>query len=301
MKNRYLIIAVIVVVVAITICLFLLYSPRPVIKSPYSMAYDIERTYSAESSGASYKTVDDNYFFVDRILYYREDVTDRFDPEALACLLSKSMSRRTSRKHGSADILWEISIIRRNGPIHICLGQADSNSEKILNYWYQSGPCFQILDPIALMNSLEQLMKNNAKSTKVYLLSGENDFIKIDNGAIILSSGLEKFIGGELSIKGDLLSSVKNYTTEYFFYKDGEKTTFNKNTMLIDGSANGIRIGSDLGSTSSEKMFSADVWDMITNAEALYFSLNGTFVNGENFDYSFIVNVKNIFQDTAEK
>ena len=147
----------VLVFAVLAICAYILYFPRPVIKSPYSMAYDIERTYSEDGSyGVSYRTVDDDFFLISRILYKGEDVTERFDPEGVALLLNNTMSRRTTRRTGSADMLWEIDITRKNGPVHICLGQTDPYSGKTLNYWYQSGTHYQIIDPTNLIIILER-------------------------------------------------------------------------------------------------------------------------------------------------
>ena len=130
---------------------------------------------------------------------------------------------------------------------------------------------------------------------KVYSFSGENDFIQINNGAIILTPELEKFVGGDLSFKKDELSGIKNYKTEFYFFKDGIKTSINNNNVSIEGSEDGISVDSDLGSTSTKKIFHADVWGIITKAGSLHFSLSGTFMNGEKFEYSITVDVKDIF------
>ena len=42
-------------------------------------------------------------------------------------------------------------------------------------------------------------------------------------------------------------------------------------------------------------MFSEDVWQIIKEeAGALHFSLSGTFMNGNNFDYDIVICVKEI-------
>jgi hypothetical protein len=40
------------------------------------------------------------------------------------------------------------------------------------------------------------------KKTEIYSFSGENENIAINNGLIIVTDDLEKFIGGDLSFKG---------------------------------------------------------------------------------------------------
>lgn len=135
----------------------------------------------------------------------------------------------------------------------------------------------------------------NSGINKVYSLSGENDFIEINNGAIILASGIEKFVGGDLSFKEDELSGVKNYMTEFYFFMDGVKSTINNNIVSIEGSNDGTNISRDLGAVSAETLFSADVWDKITKTGPLYFSLSGAFMNGASFEYNIVVNITDIF------
>ena len=111
-------------------------------------------------------------------------------------------------------------------------------------------------------------INTNTQGTKVYALSGENDFIIISNGAIVLTSGLEKFVGGNLSFKGDGLEGIKNYITEFYFFMDGVKYNINNNVVSIEGSEDGIDITPDLGSTSAETIFSAAAWNTLTEAGA---------------------------------
>ena len=47
--------------------------------------------------------------------------------------------------------------------------------------------------------------------------------------------------------------------------------------------------------TAQVAIFSTDVWNLITETGPLHFSLSGTFMNGENFKYIIVVDVKDIF------
>jgi hypothetical protein len=47
--------------------------------------------------------------------------------------------------------------------------------------------------------------------------------IAINNGLIIVTDGMEKFTGGDLSFKGEEPSDVKDYFEKFFFYKDGNE------------------------------------------------------------------------------
>jgi len=141
-------------------------------------------------------------------------------------------------------------------------------------------------------NGIPSNENESGDRTKVYSISGENEFIVISNGEIIITAEFEEFVGGELSFKGEELSGIKDYRTEFYFYLNGDKTIINSNTSSIVGSEEGMSIAPDLGSTSSEKMFSAEVWDIITEPDSLHFSLSGTLINGETFEYSIVLNVR---------
>ena len=50
-------------------------------------------------------------------------------------------------------------------------------------------------DPAPATGSLDK--------SRVFVISGNNDQIEISDGVIILAPGLEQFVGGELSFKGE--------------------------------------------------------------------------------------------------
>ena len=128
--------------------------------------------------------------------------------------------------------------------------------------------------------------------SRVFAISGGNSHIEIRDGVIILTPGLEQFIGGELLFKGEELSGVKDFRTEFYFYLDGDKTVINSNIASIEGSEEGMIVNSNLGSTHSETMFSPEVWD--TMFESLHFTLSGTLMNGESFEHNITLNVTEI-------
>jgi len=128
---------------------------------------------------------------------------------------------------------------------------------------------------------------------KIYSFSGENEFIEINNGMIVITAGLEKFIGGDLLIKGEQPANVLSYSEKFYFFMDGgEENVIQNNIASIEGSAEGISIDANLGSTTAEKIFNAEVWDMLINS--LNFTLSGIFVNGERFEYSIVLDVKEV-------
>jgi len=142
---------------------------RPIIREPFSFAYDIVRTThvfgDTTSIVADYRTHDDVYVLIDRVHHNGVDVTDRFDHNALVELLASTMSQRAGvfGAYYVDDVLWEINLHHR-GPIHILLSRPDAVQE--LNYWYVSGdmPGYRILEPQAFSDALSQMMGDSGAS-----------------------------------------------------------------------------------------------------------------------------------------
>ena len=131
------------------------------------------------------------------------------------------------------------------------------------------------------------------KEIEVYSFCGANDAVMINNGLIIATDNFEKFIGGDLTFKGEEPSDVKYCVTKFFFYKDGVETTILSNAESIEGTTNGTKISPDMGSSSSENLFYDNDLELIK--KSLNFSASGTLMNGENFKYTVILNVKKAY------
>lgn len=131
------------------------------------------------------------------------------------------------------------------------------------------------------------------KKTEVYSFSGGNDFIEINNGVIVITDELEKFIGGDLSFKGEELSGVRQSVIKFYFYKDGIENIMFNNTVINEGASEGGHISPDTGSTSSKTLFNTEDWNLIKSS--LNFSLAGTFMSGESFEYNIALELKEVY------
>lgn len=129
--------------------------------------------------------------------------------------------------------------------------------------------------------------------TEVYSFSGENENISINNGLIIVTKDLEKFIGGDLSFKGEEPLDVKGYFERFFFYKDGNEETILNNATTTEGATEGLHISSELGSISSENLFYNNDLELIKGS--LNFLINGELINGESFEYDLTLVVKKVY------
>ncbi|MFZ7101652.1 MAG: hypothetical protein ACOWWO_03205 [Peptococcaceae bacterium] len=128
---------------------------------------------------------------------------------------------------------------------------------------------------------------------EIYSFSGENNTITINNGLIIVTDDLEKFIGGDLTFKGEEPSDVKYSFTKFYFYKDGVETTILSNSESIEGTTKGTYISPDMGSISSKNLFYGNDLEQIK--KSLNFSVSGIFMNGKNFEYNLVLDVKKAY------
>lgn len=129
--------------------------------------------------------------------------------------------------------------------------------------------------------------------TEVYSFSGENENIVINNGLIIVTDDLEKFVGGDISFKGEEPSNVKDYFVRFYFYKDGNEETIMNNATTSQGITKGLNISSDLGSISSKDLFFANDLELIVGS--LKFSISGNLIDGEDFEYDLSLIVKKVY------
>ncbi|MCL2397916.1 MAG: hypothetical protein FWC93_07630 [Defluviitaleaceae bacterium] len=159
--------------VAAGIWIFVMFLPRPIIRGPYSFAYDIVRTTHRDgatiSVGTTFQRHDDDYVLISRVEYRGEDVTEKFDHDALVELLAGTMSRRSRTQSGflASDVLWQVSVIHGGNSQDIILSRKDATRE--LNVWYSPGRprrtihvgayrwMHTILDPAALKDALEEM------------------------------------------------------------------------------------------------------------------------------------------------
>jgi len=128
---------------------------------------------------------------------------------------------------------------------------------------------------------------------EIYSFKGESDAVMINNGLITATDGLEKFIGGDLTFKGEQPSNIKNYITKFFFYREGVATTVLSNSGNVEGTTKGLRISSDMGSISSKDLFYDN--DLEQVKKSLNFLVSGTFINGEKFEYSVVLDVEKVY------
>lgn len=134
---------------------------------------------------------------------------------------------------------------------------------------------------------------NKQNRIEIYSFSGQNETLAINNGIIIVTNEMEKLIGGDLTFINEELSGVKEYNTRLYYYKDGDEVTISSNSASIEGSDDGMHIQSNLGSSSSKDLFYDN--DLELMIKSLNFTITGTYITGENFEYKAVLDVKKVY------
>jgi hypothetical protein len=128
---------------------------------------------------------------------------------------------------------------------------------------------------------------------EIYSFSGKNETITINNGLIIVTNDIEKFIGGDLSFNAEEPTDVQSYSGNFFFYKEGNKSSILSDSTTLQGTTEGQKIPSELGSISSKDLFYGNDLELVK--DSLNFSLRGKLMNGERFEYNLILDIKKAY------
>jgi hypothetical protein len=134
---------------------------------------------------------------------------------------------------------------------------------------------------------------NSQNSTEIYSFSGENAFVAVNNGLIIITDKVEKFVGGDISFKGEELAGVKSSNAKFYYYKDGEEMIIQSNSDSMKSSGEGAGIKRDLGTSASQDLFYENNQEPVI--DSLNFTLSGTFMTGETFEYRVPLEVEKIY------
>ena len=127
------------------------------------------------------------------------------------------------------------------------------------------------------------------KATGAYSFGGENGSIAISDGIIAIGREWEVFHGGILTFQGEEFSDVKESVITFYFYKGGVEQTILCHAVSVDGVPEGERISSDMGSVQAQTLYNNADWGLLKNT--LHFSLTGTRMNGECFEYYLPLNM----------
>lgn len=129
------------------------------------------------------------------------------------------------------------------------------------------------------------------KNTELYILSAEeHKDITLHDALIMIMPDEDSFIGGDVVFHKEL-TDVKYMTINYNYNENGQIIPFQGNVFSTEGSDQGMSFKSlDTGRTRGGSIKRKEFLN-----DTLHFSVEGTFMNGERFEYTTKVNVKKVY------
>ena len=121
---------------------------------------------------------------------------------------------------------------------------------------------------------------NEAQSLKVYSFSGENEYISVSNGVIILDGKNEICYGGDLKVISDVFVDITTYSTTIYI-NGSEKETLLSNSV-DDQTGGTIDFSGNIGKISGDIFKNRDADKLADN---LWFELKTTNLSGEENTY----------------
>ena len=120
---------------------------------------------------------------------------------------------------------------------------------------------------------------NEEQSLKVYSFSGENAYISVSNGVIILDGKDEICYGGDLKVMSDDFSDITTYSTT--IYINGSEKEILLSNGVDDQTGGTIDVSGNIGKISGDILGDSD--DKLT--DNLWFELKTTNLSGEENTY----------------
>ena len=121
---------------------------------------------------------------------------------------------------------------------------------------------------------------NEEQPLKVYSFSGEDEYISVSNGVIILDGKDEICYGGDLKVMSDDFANITTYSTTIYI-NGSEKETLLSNGV-DDQTGETIDVSGNVGQISGDILRDSDADKLTDN---LWFELKTTNLNGEESTY----------------
>ena len=122
---------------------------------------------------------------------------------------------------------------------------------------------------------------NEEQSLKVYSFNGENEYVSVSNGVIILAGKKDEICyGGDLKVMSDNFSDITTYSTTIYI-NGSEKETLLSNGV-DDRTGGTIDVSGNIGKISGDILKDSDADNLADN---LWFELKTTNLNGEENTY----------------
>ena len=121
---------------------------------------------------------------------------------------------------------------------------------------------------------------NEEQPLKVYSFSGENEYISVSNGVIILDGKDEICYGGDLKVMSDDFSDITTYSTT--IYINGSEKEILLSNGVDDQTGETIDVSGNVGQISGDILRDSDADKLTDN---LWFELKTTNLSGEENTY----------------
>lgn len=134
---------------------------------------------------------------------------------------------------------------------------------------------------------------NEEQPLKVYSFSGENEYISVSNGVIILDGKDEICYGGDLKVMSDNFADIKKYSTTIYINESERRNLLSNGASVqpvgtIDVSGNIGKISGDILRDSYADKLTDNLW----------FELKTTNIDGEENTYQIQLKVTEITKNS---
>ena len=121
---------------------------------------------------------------------------------------------------------------------------------------------------------------NEEQPLKVYSFSGENEYISVSNGVIILDGKDEICYGGNLKVMSDKFADITTYSTTIYINESEKEILL---SISVDDQTGGtIDVSGNIGKVSGDILRDSDADKLTDN---LWFELKTTNLDGEENTY----------------
>lgn len=136
-------------------------------------------------------------------------------------------------------------------------------------------------------------LSNQDQSLKVYSFNGENKFISISNGVIIIDTKEEICYGGDLKVSQNEFSDITTYSATLFI--NGSEKKILLSDSVDDQTGGTLVIADNLGKISGDIISDSDIDKLTDN---LWFTLKTTNLSGKENTYQIKLDVTEITKDS---
>lgn len=138
--------------------------------------------------------------------------------------------------------------------------------------------------------SFQKDTENSAAPLETYSVNGGNEDLQINNGKIEIIGDKIHYTHGELVFINELIE-VKVMNQKAFYYKNGEKHFLVQNALGREDSKEGMNI---LGINTNSSATIDHKEDMNELLHTLNYTVYGTYMNGEKFEYNLILDAQKV-------